>query len=75
MEKAYHQKCIDLKRRLNEIEDANDAARIRKRRLDRAIMKLRIERTLLLEHLAKAQDLNFNDSDPESSAPATVSVH
>lgn len=72
MEKAYHQKCIDLKRRLNEIEEANDSARIRKRRLDRAIMKMRIERALLLDQLAKAQDLNFEDSGPDSSGPPTV---
>jgi hypothetical protein len=42
-----------LKRRLNEVEEANDAARQRKARLNRAIMKMRLERAFLLEQLAK----------------------
>lgn len=53
MEKAYYRKCIELKRRLNDVEEANDAARLRKARLSRAIMKMRLERAFLLEQLAK----------------------
>ncbi|KAK3079687.1 hypothetical protein LTS18_004134, partial [Coniosporium uncinatum] len=30
VEKAYYKKCIELKRRINEIEDNNDAVRLRK---------------------------------------------
>lgn len=53
VEKAYYRKCIELKRRLNDVEEANDAARQRRARLNRAIMKMRLERAFLLEQLAK----------------------
>jgi len=72
MEKAYHQKCVDLKRRLNEIEAVNDAARARKRTLNRAIMKMRLQRAIMLAHLIKSQQSNVDDSDKSSSPPPTV---
>lgn len=74
MEKAYYDKCTELKRRLNDIEDANDAARLRKIRLARAIKKMRLERAFLLEQLAKSQRIAADDadSDKSSSAPPTV---
>ena len=77
VEKAYHDKCIALRRRLNEIEDANDAARLRKKRLDRSILKMRLERAFLLERLAKSQKLDTataDESDASVSPPATVSL-
>lgn len=75
MERAYHKKCIELKRRLNGIEAANDAARKRKMRLARGIKKMRIERAFLLEQLAKSQQQVGDDveSDKSSTAPPTVS--
>jgi len=73
MEKAYHTKCIELKRRLREIEEANEAAALRKLRLDRAISKLRITRAFLVEQVAKVQ---FNpdaaETDKSESPPPTV---
>ena len=72
VEKAYHQKCIDLKRRLMEVEASNDQARLRKRRLDRSIMKMRMERAILLEHLAKVQK-SLGDDSEEDSPPQSVS--
>lgn len=72
MEKAYHQKCIELKRRLKEIEASNDAARLRKRRIDRAIEKMRLERAFLYDRLAKIQGFAEDDSDKETSPPPTV---
>ncbi|KAB8349765.1 hypothetical protein FH972_023779 [Carpinus fangiana] len=74
VEKAYHTKCIELKRRLNEIEEANDASRIRKRRLDRAIDKLRLERAFLYDKLAKTQQFLPDDSDKDTSPPPTVYI-
>lgn len=75
-EKAYHQKCLELKRRLCEIEDANDATRQRKRRIDRAILKMRLQRAFLLERLAKNQTLLPDGtgaaSDKSTSPPQTV---
>ncbi|PNS17472.1 Non-histone protein 10 [Sphaceloma murrayae] len=56
VEKAYYRKCIELKRRLNEVEEANDAARLRRARLDRAILKMRLERALLFEQLEKRME-------------------
>ncbi|KAF2456318.1 hypothetical protein BDY21DRAFT_346772 [Lineolata rhizophorae] len=72
VEKAYWRKCIELKRRINEIEENNDAARLRKVRLDRAIMKMRLERAFLLEQLAKRMDANVDESEPSLSPPPTV---
>lgn len=72
VEKAYYRKCIELKRRLNEVEEANDAARLRKLRLNRAIMKMRLERAFLLEQLAKRMDHSGDGSDRDSSPPPTV---
>lgn len=73
MEKAYHTKCIELKRRLREIEEANEAATLRKIRLERGIAKLRITRAFLLEQVAKVQ-LNPDgvETDRSESPPPTV---
>lgn len=72
VEKAYYRKCIELKRRLNEVEDANDAARLRKLRLNRAIMKMRLERAFLLEQLAKRMDGTADEEGDEAESPAEV---
>jgi hypothetical protein len=63
VEKAYYRKCIALKRRLNEVETANDEARLRRVRLDRAIMKMRLERAFLLDELRKRMDTNVDGSE------------
>lgn len=62
-EKAYYRKCIELKRRLNEVEAANDEAKIKRVRLDRAIMKMRLERAFLLDELRKRMDPETVDSE------------
>jgi len=73
MEKAYHQKCIELKRRLREIEEANDAAALRKLRLDRAVTKMRITRAFLMEQVAKSQaNVDGMETDKGDSTPPTV---
>ncbi|KAH7061424.1 hypothetical protein B0J12DRAFT_565287, partial [Macrophomina phaseolina] len=71
VEAAYYRKCIALKRRLNEIEANNEAARLRKVRLDRAILKMRLERAFLLERLAERMAPNVDDSDRSTSPPPT----
>ena len=63
VEKAYYRKCIELKRRLNEVEAANDEAKIRRMRLDRGIMKMRLERAFLLDELRKRMDYNVDGSE------------
>ena len=63
VEKAYYRKCIELKRRLNEVEGANDELKIRRVRLDRGIMKMRLERAFLLDELRKRMDYNVDGSD------------
>ncbi|KAH0354462.1 hypothetical protein KCU81_g891, partial [Aureobasidium melanogenum] len=73
VEKAYYRKCIELKRRLNDVEEANDAARQRKARLNRAIMKMRLERAFLLEQLAKRlQNTTDGSEKPVATAAATT---
>ena len=71
VEKAYYRKCIELKRRLNEIEEANDAARLRRLRLDRAITKMRLERAFLLEQLAKRMEYDLDGEEGAESEGAS----
>lgn len=72
VEEAYRRKCVQLKSRTNEIEEANDAARLRLARAKRQVEKLRIERAFLLEQLAKRTSTNVEDSDGSPSPPPTV---
>lgn len=71
VEKAYYKKCIDLRRRITDIEDSNDGTRLRIKRLHRGIQKMRLERAFLLEQLHKHMEYNMDDSDRSSSPPPT----
>lgn len=73
VEEAYRRKCVQLKNRTNEVEDANDAARLRLARIKRQVEKLRIERAFLLEQLSKRTSTNVEDSEGSPSPPPTVS--
>ena len=73
VEEAYRRKCIQLKQRTTEVEEANDAARLRLARLKRQVEKMRLERAFLLEQLAKRTSANVEDSDGSPSPPPTVS--
>lgn len=63
VEAAYKKKCIELKRRLIEVDEDNDAKRLRIARLHRGIRKMRLERAYLLEALAKRQKKNGSSVD------------
>lgn len=63
VEKAYYRKCIELKRRLNEVEASNDDYKKKRMRLDRAIMKMRLERAFLLDELRKRMEYNVDGSE------------
>ncbi|KAH7412932.1 putative HMG box-containing protein C10F6.08c [Cadophora sp. MPI-SDFR-AT-0126] len=71
VEEAYRRKCIELKQRLNEVEAANDAQRLRIERARRSVQKMRLERAFLLEQLAKRTSTNVEDSDGSPSPPPT----
>ncbi|QDS75097.1 hypothetical protein FKW77_007088 [Venturia effusa] len=71
VETAYYRKCIELKRRINEIEENNDSLRVRKMRTERAILKMRLERGFLLERIAQTMKENPDDSDQSNSPPPT----
>ncbi|KAF1970759.1 hypothetical protein BU23DRAFT_570440 [Bimuria novae-zelandiae CBS 107.79] len=71
VEKAYYKKCIDLRRRITDIEESNDSTRVRIKRLHRGIQKMRLERAFLLEQLHKHMEFNVDDSDRSSSPPPT----
>ncbi|KAF1938296.1 hypothetical protein EJ02DRAFT_437231 [Clathrospora elynae] len=71
VETAYYRKCIDLRRRIHDIEDNNDGTRQRITRLNRGIQKMRLERAFLLEQLNKHMAYNVDDSDRSSSPPPT----
>lgn len=72
VERAYRRKCVQLKRRISDVDDCNDAYRLRKIRLNRSIMKMRLERAFLLEQLAKRTKDNVDESEGSSSSPPTV---
>lgn len=73
VEKAYHLKCIELKRRLMEVGENNDAARLKVHRLERGISKMRVERAILLDHLRKKQqEIADLGSDGEDDQPPSV---
>lgn len=85
VEEAYRKKCIELRRRITEIEESNDTFRVRKIRLNRAIRRMRLERAYLLENLAKRMKKNGNgpdglsgffdeESEGSSDGPPTVSL-
>ncbi|KAI9826401.1 MAG: hypothetical protein M1832_000318 [Thelocarpon impressellum] len=74
VEQNYRRKCIELKRRMNEVDENNDAYRLRKIRLNRGIMKLRLERAFMLEQLAKRTSTNVEDSEGSPSPPPTVGL-
>ncbi|KAK5631851.1 hypothetical protein RRF57_007565 [Xylaria bambusicola] len=71
VEEAYRRKCIQLKERSKEIEDENDAYRLRLSRLKRQIQKLRLERALLLDQISKRTSTNVEDSEGSPSPPPT----
>ncbi|KAK3937629.1 hypothetical protein QBC46DRAFT_392268 [Diplogelasinospora grovesii] len=71
VEEAYRRKCIQLKQRTNEVEEANNAARLRLLRLKRQVEKMRLERAFLLEQLAKRTSTNVEDSEGSPSPPPT----
>lgn len=71
VETAYYRKCIELRRRINDIDENNDATRLRIQRLSRGVQKMRLERAFLLEQLHKHMEYNVDDSDRSSSPPPT----
>ncbi|AOW04233.1 hypothetical protein LXG23DRAFT_55815 [Yarrowia lipolytica] len=67
-ETKYRQKCKDLKRRIQEIEDFNEATALNLARTKRTIIRVRLERELLmekLEELAKGDAAEGSDSTDE----------
>lgn len=85
VEEAYKKKCIELKRRMQDVEESNDVFRIRKARLARGIRKMRLERAYLLEMLGKRMKKNGSsvdgfpqpydeESDGSSEGPPTVFI-
>lgn len=52
IELAYKKKCIQLKKRLNEIEAENDLVRARNKRAKFYVAKMRLETCIMLERLA-----------------------
>ncbi|KMU91636.1 conserved hypothetical protein, variant [Coccidioides immitis H538.4] len=71
IESAYKQKCIDLKKRLQEIESHNEALRARNERGHRYLQKMRLESCILLERLGLLTGMtDENGPGPEIRARA-----
>ena len=64
-EAAYRKKCIQLKRRLNEIESNNDATRRRIEQEKQHVQKMRMMRAILLDHLKTIADTPGKKLSPE----------
>lgn len=73
VEESYRQKCIDLKKRINEIESSNDVLVVRVQRAKRGIQRMRLERAFLLQQLEQRTDPKVDDSEGSPSPPPTVS--
>jgi hypothetical protein len=71
VEAAYYRKCIELKRRVEEIEGNNDKMRTTIDRAHRACNKLRLERDFLVAELAR-QMAKETGSEKSDSPPPTV---
>jgi hypothetical protein len=56
-EMAYRQKCIDLKRRLSEIEANNDSLRQKLTRESHFQKKMRLNRAILLNHMKELVEI------------------
>ncbi|KAH8150333.1 uncharacterized protein LAJ45_05544 [Morchella importuna] len=71
VEQSYRQKCIELKKRINEIESSNDILVVRIQRARRGIQRMRLERAFLLQQLEHRTDPRVEDSDGSPSPPPT----
>lgn len=64
-EAAYRKKCIQLKRRLTEIETNNDATRRRIEQEKQHVQKMRLMRAILLDHLKTIAETPGKKLSPE----------
>ncbi len=69
----YKQKCKDLKRRIQEIEDHNDVVTIKIARAKRAVQRLRLERAFLLEKLEERTFMGVGEE--HGKAQSTSNAH
>ncbi|KAH8705753.1 hypothetical protein BGW36DRAFT_368113, partial [Talaromyces proteolyticus] len=67
IELAYKKKCIQLKKRLNEIESENDIMRARNKRAKGYVQKMRLETCIMLERLATLTGM-FEEQQPNTTA-------
>ena len=72
VEAAYYRKCIELKRRVNEIESNNDKMRTNIERSHRACDKLRLERNVLIAEITRQTAQKETGSQKSESPPPTV---
>lgn len=71
VENSYRQKCLELKRRIREIEDTNEVLVLRIQRSRRGIQRARLERAFLLQQLEDRTDARVDDSEGSPSPPPT----
>lgn len=65
IEAAYKVKCVEMKKRLNDIEAQNATLSLRNMRGRRYIQKMRLESCFLMERL----DAMMNETDPNKTDP------
>lgn len=71
-EMAYRQKCIDLKRRLSEIETNNDSLHQKLKRERRFQDKMRLNRAILLNHMKELVENPMKRFGPEEMNEITA---
>ena len=69
-ETAYHGKCIDLKRRIAEIEEENEKTILRKTRHTEGLQRNRLNRAILLKWLD-----DMMNGGPKPSAEQMAAMH
>ena len=74
-EMSYRQKCIDLKRRLSEIEANNDSIRQRLARERRFQDKMRLNRAILLNHMKELVESPSKAHGEDKMKTTSASVH
>ena len=74
VENSYRKKCLELKKRIREIEESNDVLVLRIQRSRKGIQRARLERAFLLQQLEDRTEQRVDDSEGSPSPPPIVSA-
>ena len=67
-------KCRDLKRKIQDVEAENDSLTVKIDRAKRSIVRMRLERALLLEKLEEKTPAHVDESEGSESEVSSVPI-